>query len=528
VWVGTTEAESWEPSRMDPNAWLAIDVATAPMVRARELRFAWERYVEELVRTGHDDDEDPSLVRAPIADSWRRSFAAGVDPTGGRLAPVIADEDDTHERFREHALGRSLPLIRECLAATAEEAGYLIVLSDADGVLLCIEGSPAIRLRAAESMNFAEGTLWSETGAGTNAIGTAVAVDHAVQVFGPEHFNEPVQSWVCSAAPIHDPDTGALIGVIDLTGDFSTVHPASLAVATATARAVEGSLRIALQEDDARLLARYGARIALAPDSRALVTPTGRPLTRLPPTWGETGRLQIPAGGGELLLASGAHAVAMPVGPALDAYEVHAVTRHKAAGATKPLIRLALQGRERGLLEVGAQRTELRPRLAEILALLCAHPQGLSAEALCAELHGDGGSVASVRVEVSRLRKLLGPWIDAERYRLTCDVETDTRRIEALLAAGDVRAAAEAYRGPLLPGSEAPGVVRERERLDAWLRHAVLTAEDPEALWAWVHSPGGVQDAPAWKRLLAQLDFHDPRRSLCAAQLASLRAAALM
>ena len=46
-------------------------------------------------------------------------------------------------------------------------------------------------------MNFAEGTLWSEGGAGTNAIGTAIAVDHAVQVFGPEHFSDPVQRWTC-------------------------------------------------------------------------------------------------------------------------------------------------------------------------------------------------------------------------------------------------------------------------------------------------------------------------------------------
>ena len=99
-----------------------------------------------------------------------------------------------------------------------------------------IEGSARVRLRAADNMNFAEGTLWSEPGAGTNAIGTALAADHAVQVFGPEHFSEDVQRWTCSAAPIHDPDTGEPLGIIDLTGDFSTVHPHSLAVATATAR----------------------------------------------------------------------------------------------------------------------------------------------------------------------------------------------------------------------------------------------------------------------------------------------------
>ena len=85
------------------------------------------------------------------------------------------------------------------------EGGYLVVVSDADGVLLQHRGQPGVRMRAAEMMNFSEGTLWSEPGAGTNAIGTAIARDHAVQVFGPEHFHEPVQRWVCSAAPVHDP-----------------------------------------------------------------------------------------------------------------------------------------------------------------------------------------------------------------------------------------------------------------------------------------------------------------------------------
>ena len=130
-----------------------------------------------------------------------------------------------------------------------------------------------------------------------------------------------------------------------------------------------------------------------------------------------------------------------------------------------------------------------------------------------------------MRVEVSRLRKLLGPWIDTERYRLTCDVETDARRVEGLLRAGAVREAAEAYAGPLLPGSEAPGDRGARERLDAWLRQAVMTADDPEALWAWVNAPSGRDDLGAWKRLLAALEFRDPRRSLCAARVGELRRA---
>src|SRR5262249_8562517 len=135
------------------------------------------------------------------------------------------------------------------------------------------------------------------------------------------------------------------------------------------------------------------------------------------------------------------------------------------------------------------------------------------------------GSPGSVRVEVSRLRKLLGPWIDTERYRLTCDVDTDVRYIEGLLAAGDVRDAAERYPGPLLPSSEALGIVRERERLETWLRQAVMIVDDFEAIWAWVQTPSGADDLPAWKRLLTRLQFHDLRRARVAARVGELRRA---
>jgi hypothetical protein len=186
-------------------------------------------------------------------------------------------------------------------------------------------------------------------------------------------------------------------------------------------------------------------------------------------------------------------------------------------------VRLELLGRDHGVLELDGRRTKLRPRLAEILALLSARPEGLTAGALCADLHGDEGRASSVRVEVSRLRKLIGPWIETDRYRLTCDVESDVRRVEALLHAGAVREAAEAYPGPLLPTSEAPGVVEAREQLDAWLRQAVMRAGDAEALWAWVNGPTGRDDLGAWKRLLSELPFRDPRRSLCAARVGELR-----
>lgn len=52
-----------------------------------------------------------------------------------------------------------------------------------------------------------------------------------------------------------------------------------------------------------------------------------------------------------------------------------------------------------------------------------------------------------------------------------------------------------------------------------------MTADDPEALWAWVRSPSGTEDLQAWKRLLSRLEFRDPRRILASSHVAQLRRA---
>lgn len=278
----------------------------APVQRARELRREWER----VLGGGRPDG-----VRAPVADSWQRSLAAGVDPSGGRLAPVAADREATFVRWDAHPLHRAAPLIRESLAGIAEASDHLLVVSDASGMLLQVEGNARVRSRAADSLNFTEGALWSEAATGTNAVGTVLATDRPVQIFATEHFMEVVQAWTCSAAPVHDPETGELLGVIDLTGLLEDVDPHSLAVATTTARAVEAHLRRFAQERDDRLRARHRGSITGAGERRALVLPTGRLLVDDPRGWllGGT-QLELPPGGGDMVLPSGRRAVAEPVG----------------------------------------------------------------------------------------------------------------------------------------------------------------------------------------------------------------------
>jgi hypothetical protein len=462
-------------------------------------------------------------VREPIAASWRRSAAAGVDPSGLRIAPVVADADETTARWEVHPLAEMAPLIRSCLAATADESGHLIVVSDANGVLLWVEGSARVRMRAADSMNFAEGALWSEGGAGTNAIGTALAAEHAVQVFASEHFNEIVQAWTCAAAPVHDPDTGRVIGVIDLTGAMATVHPHSMAVATATANAVEAELRCQMRDRDGRLLARFGGRLTDGSGPRALVTASGRVVASQPLGWLPEGRLRLPPGGGELPLGYERSLFAEALG-CEEAYLVRAVPSVASRGSGGPPLSVRLLGRGRAEAELSGKRLKLGMRHSEIVTLLCANPEGMTSEELSEGVYGLHSHAGSIRVEISRLRKLLGDCIESERYRFRCAVNSDVGTVCGLLHRGEVRAAAARYSGPLLPRSLAPGVIAERDELEGWMRQSVMSGGDQEALWSWLQTPNGARDLPAWQRLLANLAFADPRRSLAAARVAQLRA----
>ena len=194
-------------------------------------------------------------------------------------------------------------------------------------------------------------------------------------------------------------------------------------------------------------------------------------------------------------------------------------------GAPRRRLQLWLLGRDRADVRVGGRRLELSRRHSEIAAILAARPDGITSEELALELYGDEGQPGAVRVEVCRLRKLLGESIKATPYRLCGHVECDASRVEALLERGLVRQAAELYEGPVLPRSEAPGVVRKRQTLEGWIRHAVMTSDDRVALWAWLRTASGCEDLPAWKRLLLDLDFNDPRRSLAAARVHALREA---
>ncbi|WP_319457894.1 MULTISPECIES: helix-turn-helix domain-containing protein [unclassified Mycobacterium] len=202
------------------------------------------RAAHELFIAGHIDADflDTSPVRRLVAESWLRSLATGVDPDRGGAqseSPAAA-----LERLRaSHPLASALPVIRKLLVDDAVDAGVVVAVSAADGTLLWVEGDRSV-CQKAEAMNFVPGADWSERGAGTNAPGTALALDRELQIRGSEHFSRVVQPWSCTAVPVHDPASGVLLGAIDLTGGTEVASLQTLALVRATAVAVENHLAL--------------------------------------------------------------------------------------------------------------------------------------------------------------------------------------------------------------------------------------------------------------------------------------------
>ncbi|MEU3821164.1 GAF domain-containing protein [Streptomyces sp. NPDC030392] len=396
----------------------------------------------------------PLAPRADIEASWRRMLREGVDPDRDRRSGLLSPAE-LEARRGASPLAGLLPVLREGLmsvpGAGSDAVRHIMVVADADGRVLWREGHPSV-LRMADGHGFEPGADWRESTVGTNGVGTALVMRRPVQVHSAEHFVATHHTWTCAGAPITDPRDGRLIGVVDVSGPVTTMHPATLLLIGSVARLAEAELRnrhlaalTRLRAVAAPLLCRVGGR-ALAVDGHgwtAAVTGLA-PVDRVPlpaslgpgrvwlPTLGECAVEPLP--GGWLLrpldaAGSGTEAGGTAVRLVLDLSRPRAWTVCVSGAA-------------------GGWERELSPRHAELLYVLTVRREGRTAAELAADVFGDRTRTVTVRAEMSRIRRTLGGVLAHRPYRFRDEVEVEVR----------------APRDPadLLPHSTAPAVLAAR------------------------------------------------------------------
>lgn len=181
-------------------------------------------------------------LRGIVRDSWLRSLAHLPDPAGAQ-ARLFCSEEELIAYRRSHPLAAIMPVIDRLLVQPSLDSGMLVAVGDENGRLLWVDGDRDLRRRA-EGMLFVPGADWSEAAVGTSAPGTALALGRSVQIAGAEHFSPQVHPWSCTAVPLHDPDSGTVLGVIDITGSADAVATHTLSLVEATVAAAEAQLSI--------------------------------------------------------------------------------------------------------------------------------------------------------------------------------------------------------------------------------------------------------------------------------------------
>lgn len=376
----------------------AVRAGEDPRDRARRLRAVRDAVLSHAPSDGPPDE---SALRPVISDSWRRLRSTGLDPSGTGQGPHLTGADLRQRRERS-PLAEVLPLLRRHLLPAAEAVGQVLVVGDAQGTVLWREGPPSARRRA-DGLGFTEGSSWDERSVGTNAIGTSLVVGTPVHVFAGEHYAETHQPWTCAAAPLHDL-AGRVVGAVDLSGPAPTVHASTVALVEAVARLADLELRALHTTRHEGLRRLVGSPepgvVVVADDGCTIAAPDGVP-THLTVTLDGSGLADVaalgtctaePLPGGWLLRP----ATVVPGSSLLEVGE----------------------GWVRFTTSAGGWNHRLSPRHRELLELLADHPDGLTAAELAGAVFGDPARTVTVRAELSRLRRLLGPVLLHRPYRI--------------------------------------------------------------------------------------------------------------
>lgn len=200
--------------------------------KLREQRHTVETLRQQsILKTGQT-----SQVNESIASSWQRSVSAAI-PKERSAAPLLS-----LAQKQPSALDIALQYCGNDLKHVAEQSSMVIAVGDVGSTIIWTAASQQMR-SAAERVNFVEGGQWGEEMVGTNALALSIKTRQSSCVFSNEHYMQSVQDWVCYAAPIIDPHSRQLLGVIDLSTTWTNHNSLGILAAERCASIIQTALQ---------------------------------------------------------------------------------------------------------------------------------------------------------------------------------------------------------------------------------------------------------------------------------------------
>ena len=175
-----------------------------------------------------------------ILDSWARCMDAGLAAEAAISVPVVEGTDLALRRERSEFVRRLAQAELETLSRQIAGSNFLLAFADQEGVILDLYADNRFSMSSSDT-GIVAGSRWTETVAGTNGLGTALATGGAVAVTGLEHYFLKLGDVSCTAAPVRDA-RGQIVGVLDASSYYESRQRHTQALVQMAATQIENGL----------------------------------------------------------------------------------------------------------------------------------------------------------------------------------------------------------------------------------------------------------------------------------------------
>jgi sigma-54 dependent transcriptional regulator, acetoin dehydrogenase operon transcriptional activator AcoR len=203
-------------------------------------RQAWRQTMEvreRFLAAGDPGRLPPAAcgVRREIVMSWRRCLLSGVDPA----ATALPRDDGTVPPERLDQAAR--PVIERLSGQLAGMPAWSFLTDRECRLVRYVVGDRAL-IPQLEARGAVPGARFGEDAVGTNGLGTAVEERQPFIVAGSEHFRAYESEVTTAGAPVRDPVTRRLVGLLNVNCPYQLTNGLMLPFITELASCIEARL----------------------------------------------------------------------------------------------------------------------------------------------------------------------------------------------------------------------------------------------------------------------------------------------
>lgn len=148
-------------------------------------------------------------------------------------------------QLKSHATIRLLSALQQCvqhMSNIAVQTAMEIMVNDLSGRMIWSASTPLMRSQARPA-HFRLGAQWDEQNMGMNACMKVIKTGKSACVMGQEHQSCALHDLICYAAPIIDPVSQVLLGVINLAIQSEQYNVLGMLAAEQCAITIENKIR---------------------------------------------------------------------------------------------------------------------------------------------------------------------------------------------------------------------------------------------------------------------------------------------